>query len=139
MFKVYIKIFSSFNPFGKYNKLRGRYFNLNTISLRRGQLPPFFVTHVSIITWDVLALLLAELFPGLRNITYFNKNKVLKLRLTQCSATPEIIISEQGLGTLFRSVISLMLLTFLIQRIKPVLCYEIFKKWPLLSLFPGCI
>src|ERR1700761_1791755 len=114
MFKVYMKIFSSFNPFGEYNKLRGRYFNLNTISLRRGWVSPFFVTHVSIITWDVLALLLAELFLGLRNITYFDENKVLKLRLTQCSATPKITIFEQGLGVLFRSVISLMLLTFLI-------------------------
>ena len=34
----------------------------------------------------------------------------------------------------FRSVISSELLSY----IKSVLCYEIFKKWPLLSLFPDC-
>jgi hypothetical protein len=43
---------------------------------------------------------------------------------------------RQGVGILFRSVIFSMLLT---KNIKPVLCYEVFKKWPLLSLFPGCI
>ena len=36
----------------------------------------------------------------------------------------------------FRSVKFSVLSTF---NVKPVLCYEVFKKWPLLSLFPGCI
>jgi hypothetical protein len=48
----------------------------------------------------------------------------------------------QGVGVLFRSVIFSALLTksaSLILTVEPVLCYEIFKKWPLLSLFPGCI
>ena len=57
-----------------------------------------------------------------------------------------IFIYGQGLGILFRSVEFLTLLTYLCEkknlffkRIKPVLCYEVLKKWPLLSLFPGCI
>ena len=48
-----------------------------------------------------------------------------------------INIFGQGLGILFRSVkcsVLLSLLTF-----KPVLCYEIFRKWPPLSLLPGCL
>ena len=53
----------------------------------------------------------------------------------------EITIYVQGIGILFRSVIFLTLLTHPTGtcQFKPVLCYEIFKKWPLLSLFPGCI
>jgi hypothetical protein len=41
----------------------------------------------------------------------------------------------QGFGILFRSVIFLVCFS----NLKSVLCYEIFKKWPLLSLFPDCI
>ena len=54
-------------------------------------------------------------------------------------------IYRQGLGTLFRSVKFLALLTLLlivprhVKANKSVLCYEVFKKWPLLSLFPDCI
>ena len=33
------EIHPSFNPLGKVYKLRGRYFNQNTISLRRGDIP----------------------------------------------------------------------------------------------------
>ena len=65
------------------------------------------------------------------------------LSYSQRSATPqmEIPICVQGIGILFRSVKFLTLLTYRIGtcQFKPVLCYEIFKKWPLLSLFPGCI
>ena len=61
----------------------------------------------------------------------------------QRSATPRIVITicVQGIGILFRSVKFLTLLTYITGtcQFKPVLCYEIFKKWPLLSLFPGCI
>lgn len=65
------------------------------------------------------------------------------LSYSQRSATPQtdITIYVQGIGILFRSVKFLTLLTYKIGicQCKPVLCYEIFKKWPLLSLFPGCI
>ena len=51
----------------------------------------------------------------------------------------------QSFGMLFRSDIFSVRLTFyfflvkLKKKYKPMLCYEIFKKWPLLSLFIGCI
>jgi len=64
-------------------------------------------------------------------------------RFAQRSATPQRYkyLCVQGIGILFRSAKFLTLLTFRIGicQPKPVLCYEIFKKWPLLSLFPGCI
>jgi hypothetical protein len=56
----YIKIFPSFNPLGQFNKFRGRYFNVNTISLRRGDFPfsllmPAF--SLGIILLGILSLL----------------------------------------------------------------------------------
>jgi len=53
LFRYIKKIYSSFSPLGKVNKLRGRYFFNNTISFRRKVVYLFFVTHASILTWDI--------------------------------------------------------------------------------------
>lgn len=69
--------------------------------------------------------------------------RISSLSYSQRSATPQMLkfIYVQGIGILFRSVKFLTLLTYKTGKCQsePVLCYEIFKKWPLLSLFPGCI
>jgi len=49
---MYFKNFPSFNPLGQINKLRGRYFIEYHKLKARGY--PFIVTHVSILTWDIL-------------------------------------------------------------------------------------
>ena len=73
-------------------------------------------------------------------ILYLIKKKNLKIYSMFCYPINKINynninIYRQGFGILFRSVILLMLLTLY----RLVLCYEIFKKWPLLSLFPSCL
>jgi hypothetical protein len=56
LFRYIKKIYSSFSPLGKVNKLRGRYFFHYTISFRRKVVHLFFVTHASILTWDIFSL-----------------------------------------------------------------------------------
>ncbi len=66
----FAKIFPSFNPLGNSNKLRGRYFKHEYHKLKaRGY--PFFVTHVSIITWDYLNQYLNHII--LQILSYFAK------------------------------------------------------------------
>ena len=114
---------------------------------------PFFVTHASILTWDIFLIYYTT--PRLNLGALYNFKKIIS-KITQRSATPYIIcllyynllkqyIYGQGFGILFRSVKFSVLLTLTLYMLlymvmyKPVLCYEVFKKWPLLSLFPGCI
>ena len=65
-------------------------------------------------------------------------NKILKLNLLKKikSILVYILFIDKVSVYCFRSVKFSVLSTF---NVKPVLCYEVFKKWPLLSLFPGCI
>ena len=125
---------------------------------------PFFVTHASIITWDIFfsifttprvlqVKVLYNTTPSSIQVALYNFKKIIS-KITQRSATPYNMliillflsnIYGQGFGILFRSVkfsVPLTLVIYILLYIimyKPVLCYEVFKKWLLLSLFPGCI
>jgi hypothetical protein len=113
---------------------------INSISFRRG----FYDIYVLMILYRYSCqhyhLGLFSLGNNKLNSRQINPYKGLKMA-TQCSATPYIQYIIYTL--IYMDKVSVFCLDplnfrcFYPKNRKPVLCYEVFKKWPLLSLFPG--
>jgi hypothetical protein len=114
--QIITKIFPSFNPLGKTNKFRGRYFNIiNTISLRRGVFPfsllmPALSLGIVLLSVNILSLvniiyIKSKIYPMFcypidKSINRFNGPLLKRLR----SESKIKLTYRQDVGILFRSV-----------------------------------
>ena len=124
--KKYMKIFSSFNPLGKLYKLRGRYFKINTISLRRGDIP--FSLLMSAFLLGIILFTILYIFCNTflikenYKLKYTYENYLIKKIKSKnyptfCYPINKINIYGLGIGILFRSVKSLTLLNYILKYI----------------------